>query len=287
MGSCISCVCKTIIIARTIVAIIDSLDINCTLEEFLAAHNSGTIEENKEGLAELATDLELTNETQLSNTSLKKCVYICCNTYTKPSYSLGVGPMNDAITVASYMSSIGYDVYFYHNPKSADFLNWLKFFLQNTEEELVVYYTGHGASVDDENGDESDGKDECFVFDDNFVVDDELAEYLKKYKNSKCKLLTINDCCHSGTIWDLDSSGVPSNCISLSAAEDSETAKQTSMDGKEQGMFTFYLYKLIQQNPSMTPSEMKTKITPYLSKYDQCFTTCTTTQSLLTSPIFE
>lgn len=287
MGSCISCVSNTIVVARAIINLLDNLDINCTPEEFQQAHNSGTIDENKEGLASLGTDLEKTTESTLSGTSITKAIYICCNTYTKPSYSLGVGPMNDAITVATYMNKIGYSVYFYHNPKSQQFLDWLAFFLKNTKQHLVVYYTGHGGSIDDENGDEADGKDECLVFDDAFVVDDQISDVVVKNKSSSLKFMAINDCCHSGSIWDLEADDVPGNCLSLSAAKDSETAKQTTMDGVEQGMFTFYLFKLLSSDPNLTPTELEEKANPYLKKYEQCFTKYATTNSLLTSPLFE
>jgi hypothetical protein len=259
------------------------LDLNSSPSEFQAAHNAGSIEENSGQLAQLGTDLKKSRPT-----GLKKAVFICCNTYTRPEYSLGVGPMNDAITVAHYISTLGWTILYAHNPKSQEFMSYLEHCIKNTSEYLLVYYTGHGGSVADTSGDEADGKDEALVFDDAFVIDDKLLDLMKRAdKPASSKICLLNDCCHSGSIYDLASGkGQPERIMCLSAARDAETAKQTSVGGTDQGIFTFYFFKLLTEKPNMTPTEMESAITPYIKKYDQCFTKSATTASLLTQPIF-
>lgn len=286
MGGCCS---------KQITMILDTLDklgLDFTPDEWLQVHNTGTVEESKSQLAAYGTDLLVADESSLPS-SYKKAVFICCNTYTKPEYSLGVGPLNDSKTVANYMKTIGFDVTFVHNPKAAEFKDKLKYMLAHTTEYLLVYYSGHGASVTDDDGDEADGKDEALVFDDAFVNDDALSDLLANSgKKDSCKVCLLNDCCHSGTIWDLSAKSftgktMPQNILSLSAARDAQTAKQTSMDGKDQGIFTFYFFKFLKSDPKMTPTELESKINGYISKYEQYFTKCATTDSMFSQPLFQ
>lgn len=283
MGDVLSCIIRTYVIVQTVRTLLDSLDINCTLEDFLNAHGSGDIHERLRQLSEIAINLDgLTHVPDFN-----KCVFICCNTYTNPKLKLGVGPLNDALTVASYMRSIGYTVYYFHNPKSYQFLDWLKYFLAYTRYHLMVYYTGHGTCVDDLNGDESDGKDEAMVFDDNIVIDDVLAQVLINYKtNDYLRVLLLNDCCHSATIWDLDTRGMRPNILQISAARDNQTAKQTRVGNVVQGIFTFYFFKIVSAEPLISPIDLKAKEQPYLNRFNQTFNAITTNYSMLSTPIF-
>jgi hypothetical protein len=220
-------------------------------------------------------------------TELKKVVFICCNTYTKPSLSLGVGPMSDAINVADSLTPLGYKLYFCHNPKTALFQQYLQHFFKHTKEFLLVYYTGHGKRIPDRNGDENDGMDEALVFDDGFLVDDKLSEILKTPdKPAELKIVLLNDCCHCGTIWDLNAKELPQNLLCLSGAKDSQTAKQTTIEGTEQGIFTFYFLQILEEDPKISPAEMELKLNVILPRYAQCFVKSTTTTSLFNKPIF-
>ena len=72
---------------------------------------------------------------------------------------------------------------------------------------IVVYYSGHGSQVPDEDGDEEDGLDETFVptdygqngkRDQDMVIDDELARALRALRDRQ--VLLVADSCHSGTV---------------------------------------------------------------------------------------
>lgn len=285
MGACSSTAKK--VVAALGQSLLNKLGLNFSLEEWQQAHESGTVEENSSELASYGTDL---SKCDTLPTGLNRAVFICCNTYKRSDYSLGVGPMNDAITVASYMKNIGFTVYFAHNPSSTEFLKYFKHFLANTSNYLLVYYTGHGGSIKDTNGDEDDGYDEALVFDDAFLVDDKLKEAIRTSgKPNNSTVILLNDCCHSGSIYDLQSGtgDLPPNVMSLSAARDSQTAKQTSMEGKDQGIFTFYFFKLLQDTPTLTPLTMETAINKYISKYEQVFTRFSTSGDLYEKVIFQ
>jgi hypothetical protein len=282
MGSCLSLAQNNPDIVKKALGLL-GLDLNFKKEEWQEIHNQGTFEENTSTLAKLGVDL-----TKSKPTGLKKAVFLCCNTYTKPELALGVGPLNDAATVGGYLMKKGFTVLYAHNPKAQQFLDMLTHCIKNTSEYLLVYYTGHGASVKDLDGDEEDRMDEAMVFDDTHVIDDKLMQTLVGAgKPPSSKVCLMNDCCHSGTIWDLKPGiGQPDNVMCLSAAKDAQTAKQTKVDGAEQGIFTFYFFKLLTQKEKMTPAEMESQINPYIQKYDQEFTKSATTPSMLNDPIF-
>jgi hypothetical protein len=78
---------------------------------------------------------------------------------------------------------------------------------------------------------------------------------------------------------------LPPNVICLSAAKDSQTAKQTSVGGADQGIFTFHFFQLLEENPKITPAQIEPKINAQISKYQQVFTKSTTTPDLFNQPI--
>ena len=66
-----------------------------------------------------------------------------------------------------------------------------------------IHYSGHGESVYDRDGDETDMRDECIVIGrTDFVSDDMLRVALDRFDAGVRVMITM-DCCHSGTICDL------------------------------------------------------------------------------------
>lgn len=74
---------------------------------------------------------------------------------------------------------------------------------------LFFYYSGHGSSLPDKNGDESDGKDEVLIPVDfqtkGYILDDWMFDNLIKLVPKGCRLYSFTDCCHSSTIMDVSS----------------------------------------------------------------------------------
>lgn len=97
----------------------------------------------------------------------------------------------------------------YNNVYRAQFkegMDWLRAKAQPTDF-VVIYYSGHGAQIPDDDGDESsDGKDEAFVTYDvegkqkptpaDLVRDDEYAAWVNALKTNQ--VLSVIDACHSG-----------------------------------------------------------------------------------------
>ena len=70
--------------------------------------------------------------------------------------------------------------------------------------EIWIHYSGHGTYIRDSNGDETDRNDEaivpCDVNKTGPIIDDQLLTILSQ---SKCLTYLMFDCCHSGSICDL------------------------------------------------------------------------------------
>nr|QZB49251.1 metacaspase [Prorocentrum minimum]QZB49252.1 metacaspase [Prorocentrum minimum] len=122
------------------------------------------------------------------------------------------------------------------------------------------FFAGHGINVPDHRGDEADGFDQAFVTPDHkgrlhekaLLVDDDFARALDTFFVPGVKLLCVCDCCHSGTICDIDSYHYDHEIYSISAAQDDQEAEDTGRGG----LLTYALRRTIfslsmsyQENP--------------------------------------
>ena len=99
------------------------------------------------------------------------------------------------------------------------------------DDRVLIYFSGHGTHVPDDNGDEADNKDEALALHDtrhcegelhNFLRDDEFGRLLDAIPSSN--ILVLVDADHSGSVTDLG----PANHVLLSAAADNELVQATS-----------------------------------------------------------
>jgi len=69
---------------------------------------------------------------------------------------------------------------------------------------FFLYFAGHGVNIYDNSGDEVDGMDEAIVcYNGQTLVDDWFYENLILKLGPRNKCILINDCCRSGSIYDL------------------------------------------------------------------------------------
>ena len=151
---------------------------------------------------------------KMNENELPKCgkvVFIICNPYFNTDYKLGNPVCNDCKMIAKLYKHHDYKCYCLFDGYKEDFIRYLKFFVSNEYEDLIIYYSGHGMEIE---------KD-IYEFDYD----------LNKSKHS----LVICDCCHCGTILDK----VPKNCCCISSCLDKEQSIQISANG----IFTYYLIK--------------------------------------------
>ncbi len=75
--------------------------------------------------------------------------------------------------------------------------------IAKSDDLIFFYFSGHGSQITDNNGDERDSMDECFVpadYTKNIITDDLIYDLFSK---ANCSILSIFDCCSSGGMSDL------------------------------------------------------------------------------------
>jgi hypothetical protein len=91
-------------------------------------------------------------------------------------------------------------------PTRENIIHAMKWLVEDAQagDSLFFHYSGHGTQVEDKDGDEVDGFDEAIVcLDEKLITDDEMHELMVVPLPESCRLTSIYDCCHSGTILDL------------------------------------------------------------------------------------
>jgi hypothetical protein len=111
----------------------------------------------------------------------------------------------------------------------------------NDDDMFIFFYAGHGDSVVDLDGDEDDGKDEAFVLldsfgrgsEDTYLVDDDFARLLADNFSTNTRILIFTDCCHSGTIADLDRTDIYGDrpICHIAGTQDHQEAQDTGFGG--------------------------------------------------------
>lgn len=163
-------------------------------------------------------------------------------------------------------------------PTRSNILNTLSSVIDKVKvesiETILLSYAGHGSYTIDYNKDEkisegdANGKDECLVPLDystkGLITDDELFALFIKRIPKNCTLVSIMDCCHSGTILDLPyvyrctNNGIieehgtyfddMSKIIKISGCRDNQTSADAYINGSYQGAMTNTFLKILNDN---------------------------------------
>lgn len=104
---------------------------------------------------------------------------------------------------------------------------------------FVWFWAGHGVNVPDYEGDEASGMDQAFVTPDErgrltesaVLIDDEFAMALDAFVPLGVRILCICDCCHSGSICDIDSFNYRHEIYQISASQDMQEAEDIGKGG--------------------------------------------------------
>lgn len=237
-------------------------------------HNDSTKEETT---STIITDRAVTLRQQIINISSprvdegfvanptgRKVALIVCNSYHRTRYDLGDCAISDGLLAHERFARYGYETVVLYDVVSNIFLASLKRIISASFDTVALYFIGHGTYVRDMNGDEADGYDECLLFRDRTVLDDDIARIIKESKQCR-KLILMADCCHSGTIYDIEPRD---DIITLSACRDNQTAKQVMVTRKGNGVFSYYFWNLIDSYNNELGPLMKA-VDEKLKKYDQ------------------
>jgi hypothetical protein len=149
----------------------------------------------------------------------KKAILIGCN-YTNDSRYRLQGCIYDVYEMKKVLESVfGYDqndiimMSDSNNDIEPTYSNILENLKKIVEisgdlEELLIYYSGHGTQVRDNDREEPDGKDEGIVpidyNDSGIITDDILYNNFFSKVDSNCRVVCVFDSCNSGSISDLD-----------------------------------------------------------------------------------
>ena len=214
----------------------------------------------------------------------KKAILIGLN-YPGSYYALN-GCVNDVKNGGEFLKGYGYDYKLLTDSEITDKYNVLEALKELKESEgntLFFHYSGHGTTVVDGNGDETDGKDEAiYSKGDKLIIDDDIAQVLSDLSQDKF-LIFLADCCHSGSICDLPyihdtktpiekiTKKFQGEVLLISGCLDAQTSADVVENGKAFGALSATFYGLLRthdiKNQKITwrnfhdklVSEMKTK----------------------------
>ena len=163
-----------------------------------------------QNIKKIGTDITNIAVSSLSN-NLINVAFIVINQYLGTRLSLGDAPMNDAINIATCFSKFGYTVYFMVDPKCSNFISKFNYLIQNTTNDLVFYYIGHGVIDNELNSN-------AFLFKDKNCDRYTLSSSISLAQRNDLRLVFISDCCYAGSIIDLDNGfHINSNIVTISS----------------------------------------------------------------------
>lgn len=155
-------------------------------------------------------------------------------------------------------------------------------------QEVCIYYSGHGMSVDRRFNEnkwwrdiETDGCDECLVPTDHQtrgVIPDNLIKRILRYFNPRTRVVVVVDACHSGTMCDLKytfdqnifmntrESRCRANIICVSGCKDEQYSYENNVNGVIRGVLTLNLLKTLRQDNVTNIGDIQKKLNAYVEQ---------------------
>jgi len=234
----------------------------------------------------------------------KLALLIGINYYKNPGSKLN-GCINDVKEIANMLLTYGYkneniiimtdDKLDKLEPTKENILQQIKIVVSKVKsgDTVFVHYSGHGSQMTDLNGDEkknqmTPGKDDCICPCDynkysgssGFISDDILKENLVNKIPVGAKLRAFFDCCHSGSILDLEfiwkqdnvytKDGAPEkksdDIIMISGCKDDQTSADAWNETKRQagGALTMALAQTIAKTPNISWKNLALSVRSYM-----------------------
>lgn len=205
----------------------------------------------------------------------QRICFICCNTYTKPEFHLGVAPIHDSITVAEYHQKMGYTNIHLFNPSPRKFIDTFDKLLQMKLEKLTIFYCGHGSKV---------GNESVLIFDQGYIRASIILNHLRAHGSPMCEKTIIADCCNAESIWS--GSNLPANTIVLCSSLGETPSKQAKVFGRDQGLFTYFFWRAYHKNQRNSIQQLVDAANTYLTRFDQSVKVSCTPEYLVEMPLF-
>lgn len=205
---------------------------------------------------------------------LDRVCLILINNYEHDKHDPKIGPMNDGYLIGLYHHRLGYKIFYLYNCSSEKYPEFLQFFLTNTRRQLTVFYSGRDSISSGSHGIE---------FKNEIVSSNQFSKIIAERNNGKCKVILISDCTAGGSVFDFQSVN-KGKMISFSVN------KATDPDSKEgrrsHGIFTYYFYKILYEQPNITPQRLFERMNASLKRFNETFSYYTTDKELENQPIF-
>ena len=210
---------------------------------------------------------------------LQKVCLVLINSYEHDKHDPKIGPMNDGYLLALNHHRLGYKIFYLYNCNASQYPQFLEFFLKYTLEDLTVFYSGRNTLTSGSAGIE---------FKDNSISCSEFGKLIAENYNGRCKAIFISDSTCGGSVFDIRpviNSGKPSNVISLYA---SKSADPDSKEGRRShGIFTYYLCKILNDEPSITPHRLAERMNSSIKRFDEAFVCEATDINIENQPLFK
>lgn len=191
---------------------------------------------------------------------LQKVCLILINNYEHEKHDPKVGAMNDAYLIGLHHHRLGFKIFYLYNCSAGQYPQFLEFFLKYTLDHLTVFYSGHNTLKSGTAGAE---------FKDSSISCNEFGRIISQNYNGRCKAVFISDTTASGSVFDINSVGSGSNIISLYASKSSDP---DSKEGRRShGIFTYYLCKILNECPNITPHNLILRMNASLKRFDETF----------------
>ncbi len=116
----------------------------------------------------------------------------------------------DVANMKRILEGWGFDITMLTEAESMRFEEQMQHYAStlDSDDVLIIYFSGHGSHTPDHSGDEADGWDESIVLSDGtrnlFFIDDRIDPLLT---NIKARKLYIVDTCYSGTVFKMAPTG--------------------------------------------------------------------------------
>jgi len=216
------------------------------------------------------------------------------------------GCINDIKQITTLLLSFGYakeniaimtdDLSGDYEPTRANILKQINVLVAKvkTGDSVFVHYSGHGSQVADKNGDEkkntmTPGQDDCicpcdfsnYSGSNGFIIDDILKENLVNKIPVGAKLRAFFDCCHSGSILDLEfiwkqnniyiTDGAPEkksdNIVLISGCRDDQTSADAWNAARQEagGALTMALVNALLTHPKISWKNLVTNVRQYMT----------------------
>jgi len=201
--------------------------------------------------------------------------------------------LNGCINDANRMRNTLQNKYNYHDVKIFTDLNVtvkhnvleiLDDLIKTQKKNLFFQFSGHGTYINDKNGDEADGQDEClYSVGNTLVVDDDIEKRIAAIPKDVTVIIVI-DACHSGSIIDLpfrlDSKNnvvqdnqnvVGCDVICISGCQDDQTSADVTNGGTSYGALSNSIQIVLSKFKEGTWRQLVDQVRQQLVKdgYDQ------------------